>query len=163
MKFNNVDLAMELDRMADIAADTKQIEPDAVRAFAQYIADHPTVDSLHPTALDLLNIRDIPSETWGQPAPARPQGELRVAASVQRLNEEYVISSLHAIVALRRLAWDATQLARELQRERADTVEQLLASNERRTTGLFAKGPTHLSPAAKDQYKVLLGARSNNG
>jgi hypothetical protein len=165
MKFTNIDLAIELAAHVGRISQARSIDPEALLTLAQYLADHPTTNSLHPTVLQLLDINDIPTETWGQPWPPRETGEARVSRAVQRLNDEYPVGTLHGIVALRRLAWDAQQLARELQQQREAVAKQLLGGNEGRSTGIFALGPTHLGPVAREQYRKLLGNRTggNNG
>lgn len=158
MKIDNLDLAFALGELAEAIAASKSIRPEAVRAFAQYIADHPTSTTQHPVALELLDLDDVPQEAWGQPSPPREEGERRVGESVQRLNSEYARSTLHAIVALRRLSWNAQQLARRLAED--DKIERTkrLNGNGGRTTGIFLTAPLH-DDFTREDYRNLLGRK----
>jgi hypothetical protein len=161
MKIDNFDLALALNGLVDEIAAARNLRTDAIRAFAQYLADHPTSSTQHPAALELLDIKDMPSETWGQPTPDQAEGERRVADSVQRLNSEYARSTLHAIVALRRLAWDASQLARRLADDNKARRDAALKTNGGHTNRLFLPQPLH-DDFTREDYKSLLG-RSKRG
>ena len=78
--------------------------------------------------------------------------------SVQRLNSEYARSPLHAVVALRRLAWNAQQLARRLAEDNKADREKRLNGNKGRTTGLFLPQPLH-DDFTREEYKLLVGRR----
>jgi hypothetical protein len=161
MKIDNLDLAFALGKLADEIAAAKNIQPDAVRAFAQYIADHPSSTAQHPVALELLELDDVPQEAWGQPMPDQQEGERRVADSVQRLNSEYPRSTLHAAVALRRLAWNAQQLARRLAEDGKALRAATMNNNGGRTTGLILTKPLH-DDYTREDYKNLLGRKPRN-
>ncbi|HEX3124762.1 MAG TPA: hypothetical protein VHQ21_15820 [Rhodanobacteraceae bacterium] len=158
MKIDNLDLAFALGDLADEIATAKNIRTDAVRAFAQYIADHPTSSAQYPTALELLDLDDVPAEAWGQPMPDQAEGERRVADSVQRLNSEYARSPLHAMVALRRLAWDAQQLARRLAEISKAAHAQRINGNGKSTAGLILTQPLH-DDFVREDYRNLLGRK----
>jgi hypothetical protein len=162
MKIDNLDLAFALSELADEIAASKGIRADAVRALAQYIADHPTSLSQHPTAMELLDLTDVPQEAWGQPSPPREEGERRVAEGVQRLNAEYGRSPLHATVALRRLAWDAQQLARRLAEDGKNAREMRVNGNGGRTTGMFLPAPLH-DDFTREEYRQLVGRKPRSG
>lgn len=161
MKIDNLDLAFALSELADEIAASKGIRADAVRALAQYIADHPTSTTQHAVAMELLDLSDIPQEAWGQPSPFREEGERRVADSVQRLNTEYARSPLHAVVALRRLAWNAQQLARRLAADNKADREKRLTGNGGRTTAMFLPQPLH-DDFTREEYRILVGRKPRN-
>jgi hypothetical protein len=71
----------------------------------------------------LLGIADLPSETWGGMLPPQSVAEDEASAAVQALNVDYPKGRPYNIVALRRLAWACTTLARVLDEDYATRAD----------------------------------------
>ncbi len=71
--------------------------------------------TLRDAALLLLDIHDVPAELWTDPLPEPSAGADAVSDAVAGLNREWGLTPLHRLVAARRLAWAAAQLARSIE------------------------------------------------
>lgn len=71
--------------------------------------------TLRDAALLLLDINDVPAELWTDPLPDPVAGADAVSDAVEMLNREWGLTPLHRLVAARRLAWAAAQLARSIE------------------------------------------------
>jgi hypothetical protein len=141
MKLTNLDLAFALAGYAMTEAAQRTHPQAALFAFAEYLANHPTSVTPQESALTILGIDDVPSETWGTPLPSQEQGTARVAASIEALNNDYARGATFARVALRRLAWDCVQLARKIEEGAGAAQQAAIKGNGDKVAGLFLPVP----------------------
>lgn len=92
-------------------------------AMADQLARSPT-DSAKKVAASLLDISDVPDETWHGPLPT-DNGQQALSVAIDRLSVEWELTSLHKLVALRRVAWAAMQLARVVEKSLDEDAKQL--------------------------------------
>ena len=64
----------------------------------------------------LLGITDVPGELWHDPLPPSAAGERLLSVAIDRLSVDWSLTNLHKLVALRRVAWAASQLARVVEK-----------------------------------------------
>jgi hypothetical protein len=83
-------------------------------AMAEQLQRSPT-DSSRKVAESLLAISDVPDETWHGPLPT-DTGERMLSVAIDRLSAEWTLTKLHRLVAVRRVAWAAQQLARVIEK-----------------------------------------------
>jgi len=87
-----------------------------LRAMSEQLRNNPT-DSSRRVAEALLAIDDIPPELWADPLPPTDTGERILSVAIDRLSAEWKLTNLHKLVALRRLAWAASQMARVVEKK----------------------------------------------
>jgi hypothetical protein len=158
VKIDNIELAFALNDQAGAISAERVVPIDVIRAVAQYVADHPTSAMTNERALELLGLNELPAETWGYPLPDIAVGEVSVRTAVEKLNQDYPRSTLHALVALRSLAWHCTQLARALQTREKHKRELTISAHGGNTAGIFLRQPL-VDEASTEQFKALMGHR----
>jgi hypothetical protein len=84
-------------------------------AVAEQLRRSPT-SSTSAVAEALLGITDVPDETWRGPLPPLEGAERALSIAIDRLSAEWNLTGLHRLVALRRVAWAASQLARVVEK-----------------------------------------------
>jgi len=72
----------------------------------------------------LLGITDVPGELWHDPLPPTDAGERMLSVAIDRLSTEWPLTALHRLVALRRVAWAASQLARRVEKSLDESNKQ---------------------------------------
>jgi hypothetical protein len=87
------------------------------------LARSPT-NSARQIAEALLGISDVPDETWHGPLPT-DTGQRTLSVAIDRLSSEWEQTGLHRLVALRRVAWAASQLARVVEKSLDEEAKQL--------------------------------------
>lgn len=85
-------------------------------AMSNQLRSNPSSASIK-LAEALLGISDVPDETWHGPLPGFGTGKDALAAAIDRLSPEWEMTDLHKLVALRRVAWAASQLARVIEKK----------------------------------------------
>ena len=88
----------------------------ALFAAAVQLRSNPSIDSIK-VAEALLGISDVPDETWHGPQPDEANGKDTLGGAIDRLSAEWTMTDLHRLVALRRVAWAAMQLARSIEKK----------------------------------------------
>ena len=98
------------------AQDPEAKASSTMLAMADQLRHNPS-DSARRVAEALLGIDDVPGELWADPLPPADTGERMLSVAIDRLSSEWSLTSLHRLVALRRVAWAAAQLARVVEKE----------------------------------------------
>ena len=104
-------LAPEQARTLNILADEIEAAPRMSRAMVA-------------VALSQLGITHIPDETWSTPLPTVAAGAETLGADIDALSAAWKLTALHKLVAARRVAWSAAQVARALEKEFAQTQKR---------------------------------------
>jgi hypothetical protein len=134
MKIKNVTLGLAL---ADAAVgDVRQTE---MMQLADFLLTHPTSRIHYELALHYLRIdpNTVPSELWGAEVPNEAFGAAALKDAITLLNAEWSRHKLARMVAVRNLAWQATQLARRLEKDCDDNAAVVIAKNGGTTAGLL--------------------------
>jgi hypothetical protein len=84
-------------------------------AMADQLRYSPSL-SICKVAEALLGITDVPGELWHDPLPPLADGERTLSVAIDRLSGDWSLTKLHKLVALRRVAWAASQLARVVEK-----------------------------------------------
>lgn len=139
------------------------------RALAQAICDRPNSRRFNVLAEKLLGLRDIPDEAWAAPVPTVHDGEAFVDLAVQRLSQEYDFKNLpenrlKEAVALRRLAWYASQLARRIEHDDSRAFIEAVAVHGGHTANIFHPPMYHpIHPATIKAYGAEVKLDSADG
>lgn len=134
MKISNLVLGMAL---ADRAVnDQRQQE---LMQLADYVMTHPTSRVFYERVLWELGINpeDVPSEMWGENVPDEATGAAALKAAIASLNAQWHGGKLNRLVVVRNLAWQATLLARRLEKDCNDSAESMVQRNGGSTAGLL--------------------------
>lgn len=137
------------------------------RAVAQSICDRPNSRRFNSVGERFLELKDIPTEGWSEPLPTIEAGVGYVSLAIERLNSEFDTDRQHrlrSIVALRRLAWYASQLARRMEYEDGSAFVQAIALNGGHTANIFHP-PIYkpMTPAAIKEYGPAVKLDSADG
>ena len=90
-------------------------QADTLFAMAVQLRSNPSTSAIK-LAEALLGISDVPEELWRDPLPPGDSGKSLLATAIDRLSAEWTLTDLHRLVALRRVAWSAMQLARVIEK-----------------------------------------------
>jgi multisubunit Na+/H+ antiporter MnhG subunit len=134
LKLKNVQLGLAL---ADAAVgDVRQTE---MMQLADFLLTHP-VSKIHTErALHYLGIdpNTVPSEIWSEDTPTEAHGAAALKDAITLLNVQWSRHKLARMVAVRNLAWQATQLARRLEKDAAADAERVIKANGGSSAGLL--------------------------
>jgi len=134
MKINNLQLGLAL---ADFAVQhERQAE---LMQLANYLLTHPTSRVFYERALLELGIHPdtVPTELWGESVPDEAHGAAKLKEAITILNAQWTRGKLPRLVAVRNLAWQATLLARRLEKDATADAESIIAKNNGSTAGLL--------------------------
>jgi hypothetical protein len=91
------------------------------RAMSEQLRAHPSRHACE-LAEALLGLTDIPDETWHGPLPPGDGAERALTVAIDRLSTEWPLTDVHRLVALRRVAWAASQLSRVMEKKLSEVV-----------------------------------------
>jgi len=135
MKLNNHVLGLAL---ADYAVGhEKQTE---LMQLANYILTHPMSRVYTERALIAMGIlpEHVPDEMWAADLPIEAAGAERLKAAITTLNEQWHTSRFARMIAVRNLAWHATQLGRRLEQDLQADTKRVIQRNGGSTAGLLS-------------------------
>jgi len=134
MKLKNLQLGLAV---ADAAVgNVRQTE---MMQLADFLLTHPTSKIHYEKALWYLGIdpNSVPSELWVAEVPDEAHGAAALKDAITLLNEQWSRHKLARMVAVRNLAWQATQLARRLEQDADADAAAIVAKNGGSSAGLL--------------------------
>jgi hypothetical protein len=134
MKLDNLTLGLAL---ADHAVNHPQ--QSELMQLADYLLTHPSSRVYYERVLVALGIDPdtVPSELWGETVPDEAHGAAKLKTAITQLNEQWGKGKLQRMIVVRNLAWQATLLARRLEKDLDEDAKRVVGRNGGSTAGLL--------------------------